>query len=534
MTTGQKVAAQLDELDSVREDLIDALEDKGVVIDPDAKLEEITEKIEDIPTDNIIFPTNTNYDTAINFQNNGSNSNPVNMEQKLAQTSFKPFKNMENLFYNTAISYLDFTKLKEFHPKSLKNAFYNMTVMSPNSSQEQWKGQGYLDFRGVDFSECTNLSYAFREIKFFRRTSSSGTYALKRDTVNLYFDNINTSNVTDMSYMFYRDYESPSTTDGSSIKKIYGLGTLDFSKVTNVTCMFGDINYFEFYEKDENGEYVLQDGMYLKNKTFSALTNAYQFMSNSGQYHYIFNPSNQNRNIYFENLSFPNLTNIEYAFVGGSGGEIAPPYYVHNYLDKIIMKNVTMGKQVDRARQFISRMTHLEEIDVSGLTFNNGIIDCTSMFYSNVLMTTFKMFNCNFNKTTSMSFMFQKCRSITDLDLPQINAGSSVSCNYNGMFDNCTALVNLNLPNLLIYNSNSNCASMFNGCTSLQHLDMRKFEFSKITNANYRAGMFTGVPTDCEIIVKNSTEKDWFTTNFPSLTNVKTVSEYEAEQGGAS
>jgi hypothetical protein len=77
---------------------------------------------------------------------------------------------------------------------------------------------------------------------------------------------------------------------------------------------------------------------------------------------------------------------------------------------------------------------------------------------------------------------------------------------------------------------------LFNYCTSLQHLDIRRFDFTNV--ANY-ASMFgsadsaaSQVPANCEIIVADQTAKDWITTNFAWLTNVQTVAEYEASLEG--
>ena len=60
--------------------------------------------------------------------------------------------------------------------------------------------------------------------------------------------------------------------------------------------------------------------------------------------------------------------------------------------------------------------------------------------------------------------------------------------------------------------------SMFNNCQSLTNLDISNFTFDKVTSYAY---MFTGVPNNCEILVKSQTEKDWITSKFTNLTNVK-------------
>lgn len=62
---------------------------------------------------------------------------------------------------------------------------------------------------------------------------------------------------------------------------------------------------------------------------------------------------------------------------------------------------------------------------------------------------------------------------------------------------------------------------------------LRNFMFDNVTNFTdmfETIGTNNGVPANCEIIVKSQTEKDWFVTNFSSYTNIKTITEYEAEQ----
>ena len=79
----------------------------------------------------------------------------------------------------------------------------------------------------------------------------------------------------------------------------------------------------------------------------------------------------------------------------------------------------------------------------------------------------------------------------------------------------------------------TNVRTAFEGCIKLMFLDVRDIIFSAITTyTNYMVMLGTGtkrVPTDCLIIVKDNTEKEWFATNFASWTNVKTVAEYEAQ-----
>ena len=91
------------------------------------------------------------------------------------------------------------------------------------------------------------------------------------------------------------------------------------------------------------------------------------------------------------------------------------------------------------------------------------------------------------------------------------------------MFSNCKNLISLDLSSF----DTSNVTAMsfiFYQCTKLKKIDMRNFTFDKVTSANV---MFSGIPNDCLIIVKGEIEKQWITSKFSFLTNIKTIAELE-------
>ena len=111
--------------------------------------------------------------------------------------------------------------------------------------------------------------------------------------------------------------------------------------------------------------------------------------------------------------------------------------------------------------------------------------------------------NCNFqsintfdiasyfdvSNATDMRYMFVSCNQIKKLDLSGWVNTKSIQTN-----------------------------NMFENCTSLEELDMSNFDFTTTWSID---NMFRNVPTNCLIYVKDQTQVDWFTTNFPSLTNVQ-------------
>ena len=93
------------------------------------------------------------------------------------------------------------------------------------------------------------------------------------------------------------------------------------------------------------------------------------------------------------------------------------------------------------------------------------------------------------------------------------------------MLQYCTNLKTIELSSFDTLNV-TNMIYMFHNCSSLTSLDIRNFNFTKVTSYT---NMFTGVPADCKIIVKDDTAKEWITSKFTNLTNVVTVAELGTE-----
>lgn len=96
---------------------------------------------------------------------------------------------------------------------------------------------------------------------------------------------------------------------------------------------------------------------------------------------------------------------------------------------------------------------------------------------------------------TNCTYMFNSCRQVTEIDLSGLDLSSVTDVSY-----------------------------MFYYCNSATKIDIRTLDESVITSTSQ---MFGNINNDCLIIVKDDDFKTWLLTKFPSLTNVKTVSEYE-------
>ena len=162
------------------------------------------------------------------------------------------------------------------------------------------------------------------------------------------------------------------------------------------------------------------------------------------------------------------------------------------------------------------------EIDLSNFNMNLKLTNIASMFQDCNNLTSLDLGNFNTINITDINDLFRNCYNLTNVNLSSFNTNKVKG--FVRMFMNCQKLVELDLSSfytpVLI-----NTQDMFYNCQSLKRLDIRNFDF---TNVAYYNDMFRNVSTKCLIIVKDDTAKEWITSKFTTLTNVKTVAEYEA------
>ena len=170
----------------------------------------------------------------------------------------------------------------------------------------------------------------------------------------------------------------------------------------------------------------------------------------------------------------------------------------------------------------------VQSLDLSVLGEFSNCTSFNSMFYYCQGLRTVDVTGIiKDSKVTSVNSMFAKCnqlRSITGINIPFTNV-----TNFGAFFQDCSSLTTLDLSNWKPTGTNLSASNMFYWCRSLTTLDMRNFPFVNIGSASYQYNnMFSYIPNNCLIIVKDNDNKNWITSRYSSLTNVKTVAEYEA------
>ena len=167
-----------------------------------------------------------------------------------------------------------------------------------------------------------------------------------------------------------------------------------------------------------------------------------------------------------------------------------------------------------RMFQMFNGCSSLTSLDLSNFDTSNVYI-MGNMFYGCSSLTSLDLSNFNTSKVVNMELMFQSCRNLLNINVSSFNT-SLVSDMYS-MFNGCSSLTSLDLSNFDTSNVTT-MERMFYGCSSLTYLDISNFTF---TNVRLYSRMFYNVPNNCEILVKSETEKQWITSKWANLTNVK-------------
>ena len=179
--------------------------------------------------------------------------------------------------------------------------------------------------------------------------------------------------------------------------------------------------------------------------------------------------------------------------------------------------HLSVGSRVSGASGFITNtcaQTMGNGVTVFDFTKFNfvDIVDIGAMFMQSRYLTHINLTPCkstrNLNNTFANCMGLKEIIGINDIDVSNASLA-------NGVFSNCSSLEELDISNWALTCSTN---SMFGNCTSLQKLDISSLELTGLTSTT---NMFTGVPDNCLIYVKDQTQKDWFTTNYSNLTNVQ-------------
>ena len=419
----------------------------------------------------------------------------------------KGFNLFNTLFNINAEAYINNKKVNLIKEKHLRKIDYNFQEDGKYKFEikfnekitdlagffEGCKNIILLDLSNFDSSNVTNMKCMFSDciqlkeirgmfrLKTNKVTNMKAMFQICKELEYLDLSSFDTSNVTDMCYMF---------TQCNKLKEIKGTNNFNTKKVTNMEAMFQKCNELEYLNLTNfdtsnvtsmkcmfNECYKLKEIKGLKNFNTSKVSSMKVMFTNCYEL----------ESLDVSNFDTSNVTNMTLMF--------SQCYK----LKEIIGLNKFITNKVTNMEGMFQKMLEIQIIDVSNFDTSN-VISMKCMFSQCNKLTEIKGLN-NFNtkNVTGMEAMFQLCTNIEYLDLTNFDTSNVTSMrsmfrkcyklkqvkginnfntnkvtDMNGMFDKCNEIESLDLSN---FNTNkvSDMSNMFNDCNNLKELNLLNF-----------------------------------------------------------
>ena len=426
------------------------------------------------------------YDTAKNLTANGYTRTDYaftgwNTEKNGSGTFYTDKASVKNLTSTNGGTITLYAQWKSVTATLSKNNWqkiYNKTITSfekgTKTVEEASKVAGAVridDGTGAPvwaYKEGTKLYYVANVSKIFMPADSSYWFSVdtrygNRAITNIDLSMIDTSKVTDMSYMF-RQCSNLTALDVSNF---------DTSKVTDMSYMFSNCEKLTALDVSSFNTSAVTDmnGMFNFCSSLTALDVSNFNTSNVARMSDMFNSCS--------NLTALDLSNFNTSAVTGMDGM----FNGCSRLTALDVSNFDTSKVTSMSSMF-SLCSNLTALDVSHFNTSKATF-MYGMFSGCSNLTTLDVSNFNTSKVTNMSYMFFRCSSLTSLNVSNFN--TSKVTGMEGMFNGCSSLTALDVSN---FDTSKvvDMPGMFSSCSKLTTLDVSNFDTS---NVNYMSFMFS-------------------------------------------
>ena len=400
--------------------------------------------------------------------------------------------------------------------------------MAPSDCGNMFKGLSTItsiNFNNAfNTSNVTNMSYMF-----------SGCAAL----TTLDVSNFDTSNVAKMDSMFsgcealtaldVSNFDTSNVTKMSSMfNKCRALKTLDLSNfdtsnVTTMGSMFQNCGVLTSVDISSfnTANVTNMSSMFFCCYALKSLDVSHFNTSNVTNMSCLFGYCQALTSLDVKNFDTSKVTNMQQMF---DECNVLSKLDVSNFDTSNVTKMGNMFrkckalKTLDLSNFNTSNVTSMSSmfndcLSLTSLDLNNfdtsNVTNMSSMFRSCSSLTTLAVSKFNTSNVTNMSYMFDGCKALTTLDIS--NFDTSNITNIAGLFSGCKALATLDVSNFNTSNV-TNMSSMFYNCNSLSSLDLTKFTFNGTVNCKNMLSSIGSKHTDGAIVYVTQTGYDYLTT----------------------
>lgn len=328
-----------------------------------------------------------------------------------------------------------------------------------------------IDLSNADTSNVTNMSEMFYD-----------AYNLTELNIN----NFNTSKVTDMSYMF----------GNTSKLETLDVSSFDTSKVQNMSHMF----YYFSKVKDldlsnfDTSKVTDMNWMFYYCSELENLNISGWNTSNVAQAQYMFGYAKKMTDIDVSVLDFSSLINAYGMFYECDTltsvdmstqnlSNLKNAGYIFAYSDNL--KTAKFGNastsNLENAGGLFCGCKNLESVDVSTLNTSNAIY-LYNVFNNCEKLTDIDVRSFDTGNATNIESMFAGCKMLTSIDVTGFNTSKATDMSY--MFSSCELLDSIDIRGFDTSNV-TNMIFMFAECTNLESLDLSSFDTSNVTKMSY-------------------------------------------------
>ena len=337
-----------------------------------------------------------------------------------------------------------------------------------NGTEVKIEGLENLDTSNVTgmsfmFGVCSGLtSLDVSKFNTSKVTSMSQMFNGCSKLTSLDVSKLDTSNVTSMSWMF----------SGCSGLTSLDVSKFNTSKVTDMTSMFygcSKLTSLDVSKLDTSNVTHMSKMFYQCYKLKSIDVSKFNTSKVTNMSDMLWG-CNGLTSLDVSKFDTSNVTNMSGMFACGS--------LINLDVSEFDTSNVTnMGSMFSYCRSLTS-------LDVSKFNTSN-VTNMSSMFDGCSGLTSLDVSKFDTSKVTNMSKMFYQCYKLKSIDVSKFNT-SNVT-NMSSMFDGCSGLTSLDVSKLDTSNV-TNMSSMFDSCSGLTSLDVSKLDTSKVTDMS---GMFS-------------------------------------------
>ena len=265
---------------------------------------------------------------------------------------------------------------------------------------------------------------------------------------------------TDCSYWFYSSYPG-------LLQNIVGIENLNTTNVTDMSCMFAGCDKLTSLDLSKFNTTNVTDMSYMFEscQSLTSLDLSKFNTTNVTDMSGIFWGCESLTSLDLSNFNTTNVTNMGNMFYGCTS------------LTSLDLSNFSTD-YVESTYGIFSGCKALTSIDLSN--FNTEYITQMSSMFSNCeALTSIDLSKFNTTNATDISYMFSGCKALTSLNLSSFN--TEYVKYMGGMFDGCENLESLNLSSFNTeYVEGMN--EMFKNCYNLTTLDLSNFNTKKVGN----------------------------------------------------